>query len=72
MKVKDGTCIDVTTDEFLASLIASYVPTTVEGDDANAVRSHVRMDGTLDDYNNAGGTLKYIESLAASLEIDQS
>lgn len=30
------------------------------------------MEGTLDDYNNAGGTLKYIESLADSLDIEQS
>lgn len=72
MLVKNGTCLDLTIDEDLAQLIENYVETTVEGENANAVRSHIRMEGTLDDYNNAGGTLKYIESLADSLDIEQS
>jgi hypothetical protein len=57
MLVKNGTCLDLAIDEDLAELIENYVETTVEGENANAVRSHIRMEGTLDDYNNAGGTL---------------
>ena len=46
--LKNGTCRTLSHDaEGIQRLIAGYVQTRVEGANANAIRSHIRMDGTI-------------------------
>jgi hypothetical protein len=69
---KDGKCTELSSDPALVALLAGYKETVVEGENANAIRSQVKMDGTLDDFSNAGGALQYTKDLASSLGIDES
>tara|TARA_B110000285_G_scaffold194611_1_gene224377 strand:- start:968 stop:1198 length:231 start_codon:yes stop_codon:yes gene_type:complete len=72
---KDGKCSSLGSREdaaALAELIAGYKETFYEGESANAVRSQISMDGTLDNFARLGGALSFTNNLATSLGVESS
>ena len=68
--LKDGTCYAFPDPEGIQSTFDGYVETTVEGENANAIRSFITMDGTLDQFSQLGGVLAFSENLSNSLGLD--
>jgi len=69
---KYGKCSSIGSREdaaALAELRAAYKETSYEGESANAVRSQISMDGTLDNFARLGGALTFTNNLANSLGV---